>query len=122
MSGDFFKQGWFKQQYLVKPPFPQPVKPSPMGETIMKTNQEATGKIVKIAAQPDDKIQKVVITNEDCVKFKKMMEMCTPPATGTSKYAVQGSVYPIESDGYPMWVMIVTITAVVAAILLAKKS
>jgi predicted Fe-Mo cluster-binding NifX family protein len=45
------------------------------------------------------------------------------PAMGTSTYASQGVVYPIEvGGGYPMWVIILSIAAIVAALLVAKKS
>jgi hypothetical protein len=53
----------------------------------------------------------------------KSMEAAAPaPAMGKSTYAAQGVVYPIEVGGYPMWVVVVSIAAIVASILLAKKS
>ena len=65
-----------------------------------------------------------------CEKFRKMMAMCGPgtgsatpaPAAGTSTYASQGVVYPIEVGGYPMWVVILSIASIVAALVMAKKS
>lgn len=44
------------------------------------------------------------------------------PASGTSTYAAQGVVYPVEVGGYPAWVVILSISAIIAAILMAKKS
>jgi len=67
----------------------------------------------------------------ECEKFRKMMAMCGPgtgsatPApskTATSTYAAQGVVYPIEVGGYPMWVVILSIASIVAALVMAKKS
>ena len=66
----------------------------------------------------------------ECERFRKMMAMCGPgtgsatPATaaGTSTYASQGVVYPIEVGGYPMWVVILSIASIVAALVMAKKS
>lgn len=67
----------------------------------------------------------------ECEKFRKMMAMCgtgtagsaTPaPAAGTSTYASQGVVYPIQVGGYPMWVVILSIASIVAALVMAKKS
>ena len=66
----------------------------------------------------------------ECEKFRKLMAMCgsgtrsaTPaPAAGTSTYASQGVVYPIEVGGYPAWVVILSIASIVAALVMAKKS
>jgi len=77
----------------------------------------------------------------ECERFRKMMAMCgmntgaaatpapapapTPaptPAAGTSTYAAQGVVYPIQGGGYPMWVVILSIASIVAALVMAKKS
>ena len=45
----------------------------------------------------------------------------TPP--GVSTYAAQGVVYPIEmGGGYPMWVVVLSIASIVAALVMAKKS
>lgn len=44
------------------------------------------------------------------------------PAAGTSTYAAQGGVYPIQGGGYPMWVVILSIVSIVAALVMAKKS
>jgi hypothetical protein len=58
----------------------------------------------------------------ECEKFRKMMAMCSqPPAAGTSTYAAQGVVYPIQGGGYPAWVVILSIASIVAALMMAKK-
>jgi len=66
----------------------------------------------------------------ECEKFRKLMAMCGPgtgsatpaPAAGTSTYASQGVVYPIEVGGYPAWVVILSLASILAAIVMAKKS
>ena len=45
-----------------------------------------------------------------------------PAAAGTSTYAAQGVVYPIQSGGYPLWVVILSLASILAAIVMAKKS
>ena len=53
----------------------------------------------------------------------KSMEAAAPaPVMGKSTYAAQGVVYPIEVGGYPMWVVILSIASIVAALVMAKKS
>lgn len=53
----------------------------------------------------------------------KSMEAAAPaPAAGTSTYAAQGGVYPIQSGGYPLWVVILSLASILAAIVMAKKS
>lgn len=53
----------------------------------------------------------------------KSMEAAAPaPSAGTSTYAAQSVVYPIQGGGYPMWVIILSIASIVAALLVAKKS
>ena len=61
---------------------------------------------------------------EDAVKVcmaQKSAE-APAPAAGTSTYAAQGGVYPIQGGGYPMWVVILSIVSIVAALVMAKKS
>ena len=59
----------------------------------------------------------------ECEKFRKMMAMCSAtPTAGTSTYAAQGVAYPIQVGGYPMWVVILSIASIVAALVMAKKS
>jgi hypothetical protein len=65
----------------------------------------------------------MAMTVNECEKFRKMMAMCgPPPAAGTSTYASQGVVYPIEVGGYPAWVVILSIASIVAALVMVKKS
>jgi len=44
------------------------------------------------------------------------------PATGTSSYVTFGSPYLSVSTGQPMWAYVVAISAIVIALVLAKKS
>jgi len=70
-----------------------------------------------------DDAAKVCMTQKTGEVGMKTMEAAAPaPAAGTSTYAAQGVVYPIEVGGYPMWVVVMSIAAIVASILLAKKS
>lgn len=71
-----------------------------------------------------DDAAKVCMAKKTGEVAMKSMEAAAPaPAAGTSTYAAQGVVYPIEAGGgYPMWVVVMSIAAIVASILLAKKS
>jgi hypothetical protein len=60
---------------------------------------------------------------DDCNKARQILAACSAtPAAGTSTYAAQDVVYPIQVGGYPMWVVILSIASIVAALVMAKKS
>jgi len=65
----------------------------------------------------------------ECEKFRKLMTMCSStvsaaPAAGTSTYAIQGDMYPIQvtGGGYPMWLIILIIAILIGTLFFVKNS
>lgn len=72
----------------------------------------------------------------ECETFRKMMAMCgnptqvsaaapaPAPSVGTSTYAVQGEMYPIQvsGGGYPTWLIILIIAILTGVLIFVKNS
>lgn len=106
----------------------------------------AKAKVVEMKTEIDRKTQCLsesiipVMTPSQKEEIEKNMQACmarstetamktveaaapAPAAVGTSTYAAQGVPYSIQYGGaYPLWVVILSISAIVAALLIAKKS
>ena len=69
------------------------------------------------------------VMRDQCAEFRKLTAMCgaasavPAPAAGTSTYAIQGEVYPIQAaGGYPMWVIILIIAILIGTLIFVKNS
>ena len=73
------------------------------------------------AASPDTTTKQTTVSVQ-CYQQTTPTSNVAAPATGTSSYVSFGSPYMSVSTGQPMWAYVVAISAIVIALVLAKKS